>query len=170
MRNWLEEKGELEEIITGVIRRLAVALPFPGYKNREVWMKYLPHTQVISECRIYCTDKKAETRLLYNVATSYSRLGKYKEAERLHRQALELFEKVLGRENPFTVTNMNNLALTLKSQGKYEEAERLHRQALELFEKVLGRENPFTVNSMNNLALTLKSQGKYEEAEPLHRQ
>jgi Flp pilus assembly protein TadD len=49
--------------------------------------------------------------------------GKYEEAEEMHRQTLELREKVLGREHPDTPGSMNNLALVLESQGKYEEAE-----------------------------------------------
>ena len=82
----------------------------------------------------------------------------------MHRQTLELREKVLGQEHPDTLTSMNNLAMVLSSQGKYEEAEEMHRQTLELREKVLGKEHPYTLTSMNNLAVVLSSQGKYEEA------
>ena len=67
---------------------------------------------------------------------------------------------MLGRENPSTLSSMNNLALVLDSQGKYEEAEEIHRAILELKEKVLGRENPSTFDSMNNLALVFRRQGK----------
>ncbi|KAK0733541.1 hypothetical protein B0T26DRAFT_745576 [Lasiosphaeria miniovina] len=97
-------------------------------------------------------------------------MAKYEEAEQMHQQALELREKVLGREHPSTLSSMNNLGLVLKSQGKYEEAGQIHRQELSLSEKVLGREHPSTLTSMNNLALVLGSQGKYEEAEQMHRQ
>jgi hypothetical protein len=41
----------------------------------------------------------------------------------MHREALMLCEKVLGRDHPDTLTSMNNLVLVLDSQGKYEEAE-----------------------------------------------
>ncbi|KAK0717692.1 hypothetical protein B0T26DRAFT_854799, partial [Lasiosphaeria miniovina] len=107
MRNWLEEKGELTESITDVIQRLAMAFPFPKHENREIWMKYLPHMQIISESPGYCTDKEAESDLLFNIAESYYQIAKYKEAEQIHRQALELREKVLGREHPDTLTSMN---------------------------------------------------------------
>ncbi|KAK3383706.1 hypothetical protein B0T24DRAFT_645911 [Lasiosphaeria ovina] len=164
------EKRKLTESITDVIQRLAITFPFPEHENREVWMKYLPHTHVISESPEYCTDKVAESKLLFNIAESYSQMAKYEEAEQMYRQALELNEKVLGREHPSTLDSMNNLGLVLGSQGKYEEAEQIHRQALELYEKVLGREHPSTLDSMNNLGLVLGSQGKYEEAEKMHRQ
>jgi prophage maintenance system killer protein len=95
---------------------------------------------------------------------------KYEQAEEMHRQALGLRETVLGKEHPYTLTSMNNLANLLSNQGKYEQAEEMHRQALRLKEAVLGKEHPSTLTSMNNLANFLSNQGKYEQAEEMHRQ
>ena len=78
-------------------------------------------------------------------------------------------KRVLGKEHPFTLTSMNNLALVLSSQGNYKEAEQIHRQELALTEKVLGKEHPDTLTSMNNLASVLSRQGNYEEAEQIYR-
>ncbi|RYP17189.1 hypothetical protein DL767_010064 [Monosporascus sp. MG133] len=86
-------------------------------------------------------------------------IGKYEEAEQMHRQALELRKAVLGGEHPDTLASINNLALVLNSQGKYEEAEQMHRQALKLRKAVVGGEHPDTLASINNLALVLNSQG-----------
>jgi tetratricopeptide (TPR) repeat protein len=69
------------------------------------------------------TNKKAEWSLLYNVGQSLSVLGKYQEAEQIHRQALELREKVLGREHPNTLTSINSLGSILNNEGKYDEVE-----------------------------------------------
>ena len=65
-----------------------------------------------------------------NLAAVLNSQGKYEEAEQMHRQTLQLKEKVLGKEHPSTLTSINNLAAVLNSQGKYEEAEQIHRQAL----------------------------------------
>jgi len=35
----------------------------------------------------------------------------------MHRQTLQLKEKVLGKEHPSTLDSMNNLALVLSSRG-----------------------------------------------------
>jgi hypothetical protein len=40
----------------------------------------------------------------------------------LHQQALQLREKVLGKDHPSTLQSMNNLALVLDKQVKYDEA------------------------------------------------
>ncbi|RYP79040.1 hypothetical protein DL771_000018 [Monosporascus sp. 5C6A] len=167
MQNWLEEKGQLQECRASVLKRLAAAFPFPKHENKEVWMKYLPHAQAALECGNDVTQ--GETDLLFNIAASYSVLGKYKEAEVIYRQTIELEEKLLGKEHPSTLASMNNLAEVLKCQGKYKEAEVMHRQTLEL-EKVLSEEHPSTLGSMNNLAEVLRYQGKYEEAEVIYRQ
>ncbi|EXL45099.1 hypothetical protein FOCG_13862 [Fusarium oxysporum f. sp. radicis-lycopersici 26381] len=46
----------------------------------------------------------------------------------MHRETLELKEKVLGKEHPSTLDSMNNLALVLRKIGKYEKAEKMHRK------------------------------------------
>ncbi|KAI1439328.1 hypothetical protein F5Y02DRAFT_143448, partial [Annulohypoxylon stygium] len=168
MRNWLQTNGEWQECATKVFQRLTDKYPFPKHENRATWMRYLPHGQAVLQLRNECANKK--TDLFFNVAESYSQLGKYNEAEQMYQQTLELRERVLGRENPSTLDSMNNLAEVFRSQGKYEEAEQMHRQTLELTERVLGRENPSTLTSMNNLAGVFRNQGKYEEAEQMHRQ
>ena len=50
-------------------------------------------------------------------------LGKYKEAEQIYQQTLELMEKMLGKEHPSILNSINNLTLILRSLGKYKEAE-----------------------------------------------
>ncbi|KAI1159422.1 hypothetical protein F5B18DRAFT_587349 [Nemania serpens] len=170
MRNWIQDKGERKEWVTYGVQQLSLCFPFPEHENRSVWFRYLPHARTALECQEDCDNSKAKQKLMYNVSTSYYRLGKYDEAEAMYRQTLQLYEGVLGREHPSTLSSINNLALVLGSQGKYGEAETMHRQTLQLKEGVLGREHPDTLSSMNNLALVLGSQGKYGEAEAMHRQ
>ena len=46
--------------------------------------------------------------------------GRYEQAEDMYRQALELWERALGKEHPETLTSIGNLASVLRDQGKYE--------------------------------------------------
>ncbi|KAK1656895.1 hypothetical protein BDP55DRAFT_596875 [Colletotrichum godetiae] len=170
MRNWLREQGKEEEQVTETIYWLCERFPWPNHRNKDVWMAYLPHTQAALQVRDWCTDDRALWDLLSSAGEGNYLLGKYGQAEQMHRQTLELSVKVLGPENPDTLISMDNLALVLRSQGKYDEAEQIHRQTLELSVKVLGPENPDTLISMDNLARVLRSQGKYDEAEQIHRQ
>ncbi len=95
--------------------------------------------------------------------------GRYEGAEPLYRRALEVRERVLGREHPHTLQSVNNLAALLESKGDYEGAEQLFRRALETCERVLGREHPHTLTSVNNFAALLENKGDYKGAEPLYR-
>ncbi|KAK5263049.1 hypothetical protein LTR96_011516, partial [Exophiala xenobiotica] len=170
MRNWLQTQGQQEFWIEETMQRLADIFPFPEHENREVWRPYLPHALSAVHFQEHEVREEAGIRLLFNIAESYTLLGRYGEAEEMHRQTLDLREKVLGEEHQSTLGSMNNLALVLRQQGNYEEAEQMHRQTLDLREKVLGEEHPSTLDSMNNLALVLRQQGLYEESEQMQRQ
>jgi tetratricopeptide (TPR) repeat protein len=152
------------------MQHLSKAYPHPVHENRQIWMRYIPHSQVALEVQDECTDKIAKTWLVSDVGLSYSMLGKYEEGERMLQQAVELYEEVLGLEDQSILNSMNDLANVLDEHGKHSEAEYMHRQTLELKEEVLGREHPSTLNNMNNLANVLVDQGKHSEAEHMHRQ
>ncbi|OWT42400.1 phosphorylase superfamily [Pochonia chlamydosporia 170] len=167
MQNWLGNE-ELKSSVTSAIQRLNQAFPFPEHENRDMWMRYLPHAQAALEFREHAEGGKVDASLLYSVAESYSLLGRYQKAEQMHRQSLQVYETVLGKDHPDTLSSINSLANALKNLGKYEEAERMHRQTLQLRQKVLGKDHPRTLDSMNNLANVLRHLGKYEEAEQMH--
>jgi len=54
-----------------------------------------------------------------NLATLYTRQGKYREAEQLLSRALTITEKVLGPEHPSVANRLNNLAFLYHKQGRY---------------------------------------------------
>jgi tetratricopeptide (TPR) repeat protein len=170
MQNWLKHKDEWRSWNEKTLKQITNVFPWPQHENRAVWMMYLPHV----ECAITVFKNSfGEIRdlpwsLLHVLGWSYQIMGKYKEAEEMDRQALQLKETVLGKEHPDTLASMNNLANSLCQQGKYAEAEKIHRQTLQLKEILLGKEHPDTLMSMNNLAESLRQQGKYIEAEGIH--
>ncbi|KAJ5346989.1 uncharacterized protein N7506_000242 [Penicillium brevicompactum] len=104
-----------------------------------------------------------------NLGNVLSMQGKYKEAEALHRQALEAREKVFGWGHYDMFIIVGNLSDVLSRQGKYEEAEAMHQRALEALEKVWGCEHPGTLTIVNSLGNVLSVQGKYKEAEAMPR-
>ena len=74
----------------------------------------------------------------------YKSQGKYKAAEPLFLEDLEISRELLGDRHPYVATSLNNLALLYSSQGKYEAAELLYLQALEICEESLGIKHPTT--------------------------
>jgi nucleoside phosphorylase/tetratricopeptide (TPR) repeat protein len=170
MRNWLENKGELKKCIISTIEQLEQQFPIPQHKNRDVWMEYLPHAQVILRLQKHSTDSKAKAGLLYKVAQANFMLGKYQAAELEYRRAIQLEEKLLGKDNPDTLIGINSLAYILSSQGRHEEAEQMYREVLKEREKTLGKDHPDILTSMNSLALILFNLGKHKDAMQMHQQ
>jgi Tetratricopeptide repeat len=83
---------------------------------------------------------------------------------------LDCGETVPGKEHPFTLTRMNNLAGVLSNQCKFEQTEEMHQQVLRLRETVPDRDHSDILTSINNLAMVLKDHGKYEQVEEMLRQ
>jgi tetratricopeptide (TPR) repeat protein len=115
-------------------------------------------------------DARETLIALNDLATAYQSLARYLEAEPLYRQAIEVGERVLGKDHPDVAVWCNNLATLLRDQGKYHQAEPLVRRAIEINERALGKDHPDVAINYSVLALLLQDQGKYDQAEPLYRQ
>jgi len=104
------------------------------------------------------------------VARDLDSLGRYREAETLHRQVVEACVRLLGDEHSGTLAAKNSLADNLYCQGKYRDAEVLHREVLEVRRRVQGDAHADTLASKECLADDLYWQGKHAEAEPLYKE
>jgi hypothetical protein len=135
MQNWLKHKDEWRSCNEKTLNQMTNTFPWPQHENRAVWMVYLPHAQCIIATFNMGLSRTKETnellwRLLYNVGCCFQTKGQYAEAEAMHRQTLQLQERVLGKEHPNTLGSMMGLASSLRQQGKYAEAEAMHWQTL----------------------------------------
>jgi len=99
-----------------------------------------------------------------NLARLHAAQGRWGEAEKLYRKALEFGEKAFGRKHEFTLVSINGLAVVCKSTWQYREAEKLLDEALQMRKEIFGLEHEHTLNSMNNLGNLYRKLGRYEEA------
>ncbi|KAF7524554.1 hypothetical protein G7054_g11381 [Neopestalotiopsis clavispora] len=164
-RNWLKNEHELLQEVTD---HLAEIYPSPKEQNRNVWTAYLPHAKAVLSLNQDSIMEGGHVRLLVNVAESLTMMSKYKEAEQMHRQALEIRKQVRGPESPDTLTSMHSLALVIASQGRYQEAEQMHRHILQVREETLGPTDTETLTSMDNLANVLVSLKGFNEAKHIY--
>ncbi|KAJ7615503.1 hypothetical protein FB45DRAFT_1008398 [Roridomyces roridus] len=102
-----------------------------------------------------------------NLAATYGKLGRYREAELLKLSVLKECQKIFGDGHPDTLKAMANLAVTYGQLGRYREAEPLEISVLKERQKLLGDGHPDTLRAMANLAATYGKLGRYREAEPL---
>jgi len=114
------------------------------------------------------TARLSSANLWSNEATLRRLRGEHDEAIRLHEQALELRERILGAEHPDVATSLSNLALVFADKGDLAKARALHERALALRERTLGPEHPNVASSLDNVGGMARAMGEYETARALH--
>ncbi|KAI3532841.1 hypothetical protein CSPX01_13176 [Colletotrichum filicis] len=182
MSIWLAQKGQRMNFMAQVMQRLADVFPHPDYDNKEVWTVYLPHTQRvldfwectgIREFEELPLEKKSlritEAILRDKMGFAFERLSKFKEAQKMHSQALSLRVECLGKKARDTLTSRDNLGRVLCYRDEYIKAREQHVKALELRKSNFGRKDPDTLTSMNSLGVTMSFQQEFESAEELLR-
>lgn len=104
-----------------------------------------------------------------NLAMTYLELGgEYLEAaHEMMQQVLEQRKKKLGKEQPYTLLAICNLARIKSALGDMDEAERLMRATLPIAERNLGENHFGTLSGRVHLAQVLVRQERYGEAEDI---
>ena len=171
IRDWLRKNGDLERQREAALHMLARSYPTGNYENWAICQILEPHAQsVLWNDNLSDDAKRSRASVLRNRAWYNREQGNYIVAEEMAKQAMYDRFRILGAEDPDTLTSMNNLALTFWNQGRWNEAEELHMQVMETRKRVLGAEHPDTLASIANLALTFWNQGRWNEAEELEMQ
>ncbi|GLA09992.1 hypothetical protein AnigIFM60653_001131 [Aspergillus niger] len=166
-RNWLRENQQFSRQLLKTADQLSEVFPSNDHRNRQAWREYLPHALSLIAEAGFQKEQEKYIDLIQNVCSCLTSDGRWKEAEELEVQVLELRKRVLGPEHPDTLASMSTLAWTYWYQGRWKEAEELQVQVLELSKQVLGPEHSGTLISMSTLAWTYRNQGRWKEAEEL---
>jgi tetratricopeptide (TPR) repeat protein len=91
--------------------------------------------------------------------------ARYKDAEGLLQQALDIRVRLQGPDHTATIDTKLTLAVTFFNQSKHEEAEVLIRDVVDWRKRVLGTQHEDTIDAMIHLGNVMQSQGKLSEAE-----
>ncbi len=102
-----------------------------------------------------------------NVGWLYTEQGRYKEAESIYLDSLEIKEYLLGKDHPHIAPVLNNLAWLYYKLNRHEDAEALYLRSLEMKEKTIGKDHHDTSSTRHNLAILYQEQGRYKEAESI---
>ncbi len=97
--------------------------------------------------------------------------GNLQDAERFHRQALTIRQRLLGNNHQDTAISMSDLGITVFNLGKNLEAKNLYEQALALYRELPGDNRLEISSTLNNLAqVNHLGLNNHAEAEPLYRE
>ncbi len=100
-------------------------------------------------------------------ALCLKKMARVTEAERLYREAIEIYEKTQGPNGRDLAIALDNLASLYMENGRLEEAEQLRLRALEIFKSTLGPAHPDVATAIANLAVLYQAQGRLREAQQM---
>jgi tetratricopeptide (TPR) repeat protein/ribosomal protein S27E len=105
-----------------------------------------------------------QAALLHGIGASRIGLGLWPDAARVLKQASELREKGLGRENPATLISMENYAYALTKVGRLSESTELYKAILEVKKKTRGPNHAATLGTMTSVASNYRQMHRAPEA------
>jgi tetratricopeptide (TPR) repeat protein len=101
---------------------------------------------------------------MFNLALSYSGMGRRGDALKLREETLALRKAKLGPDHPDTLMSMNNLAVSYRDTGRYADALKLYEETLALRKAKLGPDHPDTLLGMTSLAIVYSDMGRHTDA------
>ncbi|XP_077979970.1 TPR repeat-containing protein DDB_G0287407-like [Glandiceps talaboti] len=133
----------------------ALKLQKYAYKKEEIYNDYSKADRYIN--------------LINDLACLYCELERFGESEELHKENLEVKEKLLETlPKKFTKSDIavtfNGLALLNQGQRKYDKAMDYYKQSLEMHKATLHENHSYIGTSNNNIGTCLLNQKKYREA------
>ncbi|URM98963.1 tetratricopeptide repeat protein [Actinomadura madurae] len=105
-----------------------------------------------------------------NSSAPFSDHPEHLESKTVYREVLAVEERVLGPDQPDTLTIRYAIARMAAAQGRHDEAERAYREVLLVEEETLGPDHPDTLTTCHWVARMVLAQGRHEDAERLFRQ
>ncbi|MHC4107321.1 MAG: serine/threonine protein kinase, partial [Planctomycetota bacterium] len=141
-----------------------LSAPDPFKKGRDIKVVDLlePAAEQIEES--FAGQPEVQALLFHTIGQTYRNLGLWTEAEAHLGSAIEIRRRVLGADDPATLSSMLALGRLLGARTEFSKAERLEREILASSLRVLGEEHQQTYEVMMALGYVLSEQGKLEEA------
>jgi serine/threonine protein kinase/Flp pilus assembly protein TadD len=116
-------------------------------------------------------SRQADVETFWSISSLgfvYFNQGRYAEAERLTKQALDGDRALGGDDGLHTIDDINQLGLIYLKQGQLKESEKCFLEASERARRALGEEHEMTIAATSNLADIYREEYEYDKAEPLY--
>ena len=143
------------------------------FKEAEVYYNKILKTE--QENQLISNYQIAE--LYNNLAILYSTTQRFKESEKMHKEAIQICER-LAKENPMVyeldlATSYSNLGTLYSGTQRFKESEDMFKAAIQIYER-LAKENPkaYEANlatSYNNLGNLYSDTQRFKESEDMHK-
>lgn len=168
-RDRAEAEAEKAKAVVAFLQdMLGAADPYEGTSRDVTVTEVLEHTAGEIDTS-FAAHPATRAAVQHTIGVTYSRLGRYEEADRLLQSALVALESV-GQDQTREATELlNQLASVRHAQGKYDDAQDLYTRALTIRRSAAGSDL-VVAESLGGLADTHIVNGEFLEAESLERQ
>ncbi|KAJ7800085.1 P-loop containing nucleoside triphosphate hydrolase protein [Mycena olivaceomarginata] len=153
-----DTNSKLYHSIVGSILGMAIS-EIPDHDIQLASLRLLPHVE-----SVFLVNTEGNLHFRAEYGRIFSKVGKYKQAEKLQTAVLDKQIKLLGSDHPDTLLAMGNLAATYSDLGEYKKAEELQ---ISKRTELLGGNHPDTLHAMHDLAETYDHLGEFKQAEAL---
>ena len=144
----------------------AVAATWQAVNQLQTWGQYGRAAELCRETLTWLTPGSPDAAATEFTLGILAQLrGDYDTAERSHRQALEIFERIGNQAG--IAASYHQLGRLAQQRGDYDDAEPLYRQSLDISER-LGDQAGIAA-SYHQLGMLAQQRGDYDDAEPLYR-
>jgi len=168
LRRTTRERDRANRITNFMTRMFKVSNPSEARGNSITAREILDKASKDVESALV-KDPELQAQMMMTMGSVYLNLGLYPRAESLSKQAVDIRRRVLGPEDPATLSAQQSLGDILEHEGRYPDAEKLDRDTLDVRRRTLGPAHLDTLESLNNLAIVLDDEGHHPEAEKLWR-
>ena len=111
-------------------------------------------------------EGEAASGLLSNLGYVLDKLERFEESEEVHKRALVLRTRLLGKDHPGLVPSLNNLAYGYMKRGDHARADALLERALTLMQAAVGEDHLALAEPLNNLGELRRRAGDLQRAAP----
>ncbi len=113
------------------------------------------------------TDDRAVIDANRHLGNALRGLGRNAEAFELNEENLGRARRILGIDDPVTISIQTSVAADQRARGNFTVARDIDQEALDLIREKLGRGNPQTIRTMSNLAIDYGLNSNYLRAQEL---
>jgi len=163
------EAAKAEAVVEFLQETLGSADPYEG-RGREITVTQVLEHAADEVDTSFAGEPLTRAAVRQTIGVTYSRLGRYPEAESLLRQSLETRRQILGSHHADVAESLGYLAWLRTARGDYTEAESLYREALEIWEGESGDVRAQSAEALNGLGEALYGSGRYADAAELFRE
>ena len=104
------------------------------------------------------------------LASIFEAQGRYRSAEKLHREVARAWQSTLGADNPSTLPAFSDLCKVFLLQGRYVEAKRISNLLYDKATEVMHASSPSLLSIKYTLAQALRMCGNYVDGEIVYRE